>query len=246
MTSTVSARNRLAVAAMVLLAVAARAEQVPYADYTLELGVDPMSSRLEATAEIELPEASAGRTVEFLLTSAVEITAAEPPVERVPLGAGDASGVQGFTGINGSSVELDDSGHAVRYRVTLPDGDTSVRIEYSGAVNFALGDLKEQYTRGFRSTAGIIGNEGVYLAGSSLWYPYFSSDLVTFWLTSNVPEGWHLISQGNGSSRDDSGTTQWDSAGPVDEIYLVGGPLVRYAEAAGAVSAEVFLHEPDD
>ncbi|MGI9341416.1 MAG: M20/M25/M40 family metallo-hydrolase, partial [Gammaproteobacteria bacterium] len=42
------------------------------------------------------------------------------------------------------------------------------------------------------------------------------------------------------------GTTQWDSAGPVDEIYLVGGPLVRYAEAAGAVSAEVFLHEPDD
>ena len=244
-TSTVGARNWFAVAAIGLLAVAARAA-VPYADYSLELGVDPMSSRLEAVVEIELPATYAGRTVEFLLTSAVDVIDAQPAVERLSSDAGDASGVQGFTGINGSSVELDDSRHAVRYRVTLPDGDTSVRIEYAGAINFALGDLKEQYTRGFRSTAGIIGNEGVYLAGSSLWYPYFSNDLVTFRLTSNVPTGWHLISQGNGSSGGDSGTTQWDSAGPVDEIYLVGGPLVRYAEAAGAVSAEVFLHEADD
>ena len=51
----------------------------------------------------------------------------------------------------------------------------------------------------------------------------------------------------------------WSSGGAtgrVDEIYLVGGPLVRYSQAvgsaldsgtagAGGVEAEVFLHEAD-
>ena len=128
----------------------------------------------------------------------------------------------------------------------LSPDETRLKLTYRGTINFALGNLKEQYTRGFRSTAGIIGNEGLYLAGSSLWYPYFSDDLVSFRLTSNVPEGWHLISQGNGTSRDASGMSSWDSGGAVDEIYLVGGPLIRYEEPAGAVAAEVYLHEPDD
>ncbi|MDX2481869.1 MAG: hypothetical protein QNK24_16220, partial [Desulfuromusa sp.] len=71
--------------------------------------------------------------------------------------------------------------------------------------------------------------------------PVFSRELVSFRLQSNVPEGWQLISQGNGSSRNDEGYATWDSAGPVDEVYLVGGPLVKYAEAAGNTAAEVYL-----
>ena len=29
-------------------------------------------------------------------------------------------------------------------------------------------------------TPGVIGEDGVYLAGSTLWYPYFNTDLVSF------------------------------------------------------------------
>ena len=60
-----------------------------------------------------------------------------------------------------------------------------------------------------------------------------------------APDGWHLISQGNGTSRDQAGQAHWDSGGLVDEIYLVGGPLTPYQEAAGAVAAQVYLREPD-
>jgi len=214
---------------------------VPQADFALDVRIDPTTHMLEVRADIELPETYAGQTLEFLLTDAVEIVKAEPAVQRLP---DDDS--QGFTGINGSSVELTESGHVARYQVQLPPGGTELHVTYRGAINFALGDEKEQYTRGFRSTAGIIGNEGIYLAGSSLWYPYFGDDLVNFRLTSNVPEGWHLISQGNGTSRDEQGMARWDSGGAVDEIYLVGGPLLQYSEPAGAVAAEVYLHEPDD
>ena len=226
------------------LAVTARAG-VPHTNLALDVRIDPASSEIEVQADIELPEAYTGQTLEFLLTDAVEIVQAEPAVQRLPFDS-EGGGSQGFTGINGSSVDLTDSGHAARYRVQLQPGETTLSLTYRGAINFALGDMKEQYTRGFRSTAGIVGEEGIFLAGSSLWYPFFSNELITFRLQSNVPEGWHLISQGNGNSRDDAGQSNWDSAGAVDEIYLVGGPLVKYAEAAGAISAEVFLHEADD
>ena len=213
--------------------------------YDMNLSIAPESHRLEATTRITLPQDLAGQRIEFLLTDAVEITEAEPRVRRLPFD-NEAEGSQGFTGINGSSVDLTESGHVARYEVQLPPGAAEIRLTYRGTINFELGDLKEQYTRGFRSTAGIVGEQGIYLAGSSLWYPYFSNGLIAFQLQSNVPEGWHLISQGNGSSRDESGIARWDSAGAVDEIYLVGGPLVRYTEPAGAVSAEVYLHESDD
>ena len=218
----------------------------PHTNLALDLRIDPPEHMLEVQVDIELPETYAGQTLEFLLTDAVEIIQAEPAVQRLPFDDSKGDGNKGFTGINGSSIEMSENGHAARYQVRLSPDETRLKLTYRGTINFALGDLKEQYTRGFRSTAGIIGNEGIYLAGSSLWYPYFSDDLVSFRLTTNVPDGWHLISQGNGSSRDATGMASWDSGGAVDEIYLVGGPLIRYSEPAGAVTAEVYLHESDD
>ena len=230
---------RLILFSMLLVGSVVRADSL--VDYYFALEIEPDTHALYATVRINLPPQLAGQTVEFLLTDAVEITSSEPAVERI-----STNDVEGFVGINGSSVTLDETGHIARYRLQVPESGAPFELRYEGNVNFALGDMKEQYTRGFRSTSGIIGAEGIYLAGSSLWYPYFSNELVSFQLTTNVPEGWHVISQGNGKSWDAQGTARWDSAGPVDEIYLVGGPLIRYSEPAGAITAEVYLHEKDD
>ena len=35
--------------------------------------------------------------------------------------------------------------------------------------DFGLSDQKEEYTRGFRDTAGVVSEEGVFLSGSGLW-----------------------------------------------------------------------------
>ncbi len=72
-------------------------------------------------------------------------------------------------------------------------------------MNFGLSDEREQYTRGFRETAGILGREGVYLAGSGFWYPSFNRELLEFTLDVQQPDGWHVVSQGNGTSRDEQG-----------------------------------------
>jgi len=209
-------------------------------DYRLEVSVDPHSHELAVVATMTLPAEMAGQAVEFLLSDGVEIESATPAVKRMP-----QADVEGFVGINGSSSTLAEDSHAVRYALQLPADGTTVTLNYRGDIYFPLGDLQEQYTRGFRETAGLVGEEGIYLAGSSLWYPYFSKELISFDLDVNVPPGWHLISQGDGTSRDNHGRAHWNSAGAVDEINLVGGPLVLYEEPAGAVQAQVYLHEPD-
>ncbi|MBZ0090051.1 MAG: hypothetical protein K8H90_06710, partial [Thermoanaerobaculia bacterium] len=143
-------------------------------------------------------------------------------------------------------ADLAATGGLKRYRARLPAAGGVLELSYSGPFDFGLGPLAEEYQRGFRETAGIVSREGVYLAGNGFWYPQLGRELVEFTLTAKVPDGWHLVSQGNGVSRDAEGRARWDSAGPMDEIYLVGGPLTRYRQAAGAVEAEVYLRQPDE
>ena len=207
--------------------------------YKLDVGIEPGTHQLKVSAVVELPPQFAGRSVEFLLTSALQIDDSDPELNRLQYEQG------GFTGINGSSVVLGELEAIARYRVNLPEGSSTLKLTYSGTLNFPLSSPEEEYARGITETAGLIRSDGVYLAGGTLWYPYFSDELVSFELAAAAPDGWHLISQGNGTSRDQAGQAHWDSGGLVDEIYLVGGPLTPYAEAAGAVAAQVYLREPD-
>jgi hypothetical protein len=132
-----------------------------------------------------------------------------------------------------------------RYRVALPAAGGTVRLLYAGRFDFGLSDPKEEYTRGFRETAGIVSRDGVYLAGNGFWYPHASRELVEYGMEVTQPEGWHVVSAGNGTSRDARGRARWESHGPADEITLVGGPLVVYREAAGPVEALVYLRKED-
>ncbi len=234
----------LAFAAVVLLlglmTVAAPAG-AEYITHKMEVALNPADGEIRVTDRIQLGSTLGDEPVEFLLNAALEIESSSPPVEQVPLGEFD-----GFFGINGASIELNADLELARYRLTSIPDDGLLTISYQGGMDFGLSAQKEEYTRGFRETAGIVGEEGVYLAASGFWYPYFSESLIEFELAIDQPSDWHVISQGNGSSRGDDGRAVWSSGGPMDEIYLVGGPLTAYREAAGAVEAQVYLHAADD
>jgi hypothetical protein len=174
---------------------------------------------------------------EFLLHAALKLTASEPVVKEVPLGD-----TARFFGINASTTDVP----LKRYRVSVPAAGGALRLRYEGKFDFGLSDQKEEYTRGFRETAGVVSKEGVYLAGNGFWYPHAGPGLVEYEVEVKQPEGWHVISAGNGTSREASGAARWESHGAVDEITLVGGPLVVYRDAAGPVEALVYLRQKDD
>src|SRR5690606_17734258 len=98
-------------------------------------------------------------------------------------------------------------------------------------------------------TPGIVDPKGVYLAGSTLWYPQLTrpvaSELMTYSLEVNTPAGWHLIAPGNGVSSGSDGKARWTTPSAVDEISLAGGPLVEYSARTGKIEAQVYLHEAD-
>jgi aminopeptidase N len=209
--------------------------------HAMTVTVEPTTHVLTVTDRVELPNRPADGVVEFVMNAALRVTRGEPEVREVPLGA-DAR----FFGINGTGEGTARQVGVKRYRAALPAGSSTLTVSYRGAVNFGLSDKKEEYTRGFRETAGVLGAEGVYLAGSSFWYPAFNRDLLEFELDIAQPAGWHVISQGNGTSRDETGHARWNSGGAMDEIYLVGGPLQVWRDTAGAVETLVYLHDKDD
>jgi hypothetical protein len=202
--------------------------------HRIGLVLDPAAGRIAVEDELTLPP---GQAPEFVLNANLAIERSTPELEEIPVG--DVS----FFSIN---ADLPRGAKLKRYRTKTPPVDGKLSVAYSGPFDFGLSDQKEEYTRGFRETAGVVSKDGVYLAGSGFWYPYFGPALVEFALEVKQPAGWHSVSQGNGTSRDAEGVARWESHGAMDEIYVVGGPLVVYREQAGNVEALAYLREKDD
>ncbi len=203
--------------------------------HVLDVRIDPATHHLSVTDQIIFPRGNRVDQWDFALNDQLTITRSTPPVEEL----------RGTAGAPGEVPGGDGRLKVKHYRVKNGLQSPTFTLTYEGPINVPLSDEKEQYTRGFRDTPGLIDPKGVYLAASSFWYPKFDDSLVTFTLSVFDPPDWHLISQGNGTSRDDQGRANWDSAGAMDEIYLVGGPLQIFQDKAGAVETLVYLHEPD-
>jgi hypothetical protein len=232
----------LAAAALVLSAPAAPA--APAAGrlhHSMVVGLDPGSHTLAVTDTVRLPSRPAGGAVDFVLNGALRIESSTPPVAEIPIGSAAA-----FFGINGSGEATARRIGVKRYRAALAPGQTTLTVGYSGVVDFGLSDQKEEYTRGFRESAGMLDSRGLYLTGASYWYPAFDKELVDFDLEVTQPAGWHVISQGHGTSRDARGASRWESGGAMDEIDLVGGPLHVWRAMAGPVETLVYLHDRDE
>ncbi len=132
------------------------------------------------------------------------------------------------------------------YRLSLKKGQTSFVLRYSGALNHALTSQAEEYAGSFSETAGMITAEGVFLAGSSVWYPYVEAAHVSFSMKVKSPKGWRVVSQGDRLEQMDHGQVDlvlWQELNPQEEIYLIAAPFHEYSKAVGKVEAMVFLRQ---
>ncbi len=230
-----------ALLAATLAAGAASAQAPPPASpaavhHDLDVSFVPATGFLRVTAKVALPE---GASPELLLNGALKVTRSHPSLEEVPLGD-----VAAFFGNNAAAEEPSRRVTLKRYRAA--GAPAALTLTYEGIVRNELTAPKEEYQRGFRETPGTIGPEGIYLAGSTFWVPVLGEALASFRMTARVPDGWQLVSQGDGTARGADGLARWDSKGPVDEVYLVGGPLTAYRDRAGDVETLAFLRTKDD
>ncbi|MFH0756182.1 MAG: M1 family aminopeptidase [Bacteroidota bacterium] len=129
-------------------------------------------------------------------------------------------------------------------------GESSLILSYSGVINEAITTGAAEYARGFSETDGMIGPEGIYLAGATDWVPRFEkAGLFTFDLTVELDEPWNVVSQGTRSvNRAENGrrVVQYHSPEPMDEVFLVAGKWTEYSLPAGDILVQAFLRTPDE
>lgn len=156
-----------------------------------------------------------------------------------------------FFGINATTATVEDTVPLEGWRLVPEDGAQSpVELRYGGVIHHKLEQQGEEYQRSFSETPGFIGQEGIFLAGTSFWAPTFGDALLTFELeVHDLPKGWEVISQGRrtrlGADAEGRTGTRWSFDHPTEEIYLVGGPLEVFEDRQGEVEVFAYLRSPD-
>lgn len=217
--------------------------------HDMKIVLDPERRQLHIKDTITLPEALLSATngkLSFLLHGGL---APSPITDGVKMLREKEVSRPALFGINTDLPLPDEEIPVERYAITLPAGKRGFVLEYQGEIYHPLKQEGEEHPRGFNETPGMISSDGVFLAGSSLWYPWFGNDLVTFTLDVQLPEPWEAVSQGERTQHERKGKTthvRWESPEPQDEIYLVGGQFTEYSRFVGAIQAMAFLHAPDE
>ncbi|MEE9430187.1 MAG: M1 family aminopeptidase, partial [Melioribacteraceae bacterium] len=127
--------------------------------------------------------------------------------------------------------------------------DITLALKYSGKISSPIKQSEENYQRGFSESPGIISDLGIYLAGSTYWIPTFDDEMVSFNLTTELPEGWKNVTQGKRTDeKTENGihTDTWDSPTPQEEVFLIAAKFTEYKYSMGSVDAMAFLRTPDE
>lgn len=211
--------------------------------HEMKITLHPDRHRIEVTDKIILPDTavSAEGKLSFLLHEGLAASSPTPGVAIIR----EKKPSKSMLGVDPEEIGFQIP--VEEYRVILPAGKRELLLKYQGTVDHPE-EAGEEYARSFGETPGTLSAEGVYLAASTFWYPWFSVDPVTFAVEVQSPKGWEVISQG-GRAKHQRGEAEtearWESPEPQEEIYLVGGPLAEYRRAGSQVEAMAFLRKPD-
>ena len=109
----------------------------------------------------------------FLLNGNLALTALQAPFV---LKSSEIIGDVQQYGINAYFPDISSRIALRRYEIVLPPEiqvpeENRVKIAYQGEIHYPIEQVGTEHVRSFQETPGIISKEGVYLSGSSFWYP---------------------------------------------------------------------------
>ncbi|HAM52116.1 MAG TPA: signal protein PDZ [Nitrospiraceae bacterium] len=202
-----------------------RLHAAEHMQHNLTVTLDPSEHRLTAADMITV--ANGQRKMKFVLHAGLNPSSPDPHVLIVK------------EAIQQMPVPVES------FSASLPEGSRSFTIQYGGIIDHSL----ESIAKGFNQSPGTIANDGVYLAGSSAWYPQFETDLLTYTLAVELPAGWDAVSQGGRTVYEKTKTftkVRWESPQPQEEIYLVASRFTEYEKTSGRLTSMVYLRTPDE
>mgnify|MGYP001816734284 FL=1 len=127
-----------------------------------------------------------------------------------------------------------------QYTIQFTRPSQTLTLEYTGKILHQLTARADGYAAGRNSTPGLISPEGVFLSGSSYWYPRIADQLLSFSLGVALPDGWASVSQGR-----ETEPNHWIESLPQDDIYLIAAPFHVYQKQTPVARAQIFLLQED-
>jgi aminopeptidase N len=122
-----------------------------------------------------------------------------------------------------------------------------IELSYQGKIYDASGESSTS-TADADETAGLIGEDGVFLTGESHWYPDLPNSLFTSNLTVEVPTKWEIVTHGILVARSkllQTTMTAWHSTIPADSLTVVAGKYVVNAKKVNGVELSTYLYPED-
>ncbi|MGZ4090912.1 MAG: M1 family aminopeptidase, partial [Bacteroidia bacterium] len=142
---------------------------------------------------------------------------------------------------------LETKKYMVLFSKTEQNGFT-LPLKYSGKITGEIKTGAAETARGFSETQGIISTEGIYLANSTVWVPYFNEDLFTFDLTASIDSAWSIVSQGSRTKNvitKNKKIIRYECADPADEVYLIAAKWTEYSKKTENIFVQAMLRSPD-
>ncbi|MHA1749519.1 MAG: hypothetical protein ACTSYF_12840, partial [Promethearchaeota archaeon] len=161
--------------------------------HQLSVTAEPQHQYVSVTDSITIPADQVKMDLHFLLANDLTV---ESKTTGVTIALEESKIPAKDVGMDQES--FDDSANILmnKYAITFfKNTDVSVAfiLKYSGKLYYPIKKISEEYARSFSQTPGIISKNGVYLAGSTYWVPKFNDQLITFELTTSLPESWDVV-----------------------------------------------------
>jgi hypothetical protein len=140
---------------------------------------------------------------------------------------------------------------AKKYMVSVSKAIASgfiLPLQYSGKLAGEIKSGAAEIARGCSETSGMISEDGVYLANSTIWVPYFNEDFFTFNLTTVIDSAWGVVSQGKRTKNEiikNKKVVRFEFPDPADDVYLIAGKWTEYSKNSGNIMVEAVLRAPD-
>lgn len=222
--------RKIAISALFLLLfpLASIAASFGAARHTLDITIDIPGRSITGTDRIAVEKGSSVMTL--ILRSGSEVTRIENGSKDIPFKATPA---KDFTEI----------------AVKLPEGEDlrDITVHFRGRFQ-SPAEAQEHVKRGVAYLEdGVIGEEGVFLPSSALWYPA-TKGFSVFEARVTMPRGYASVMEGENTGRTEAGTTvteKWTEWKPLDGIDLVAGRYDVKKEMHGNVAVYTYFFKDD-
>lgn len=199
--------------------------------HSLDIRVDIAGRSITGTDTIALPAGKAASTLSLLLRSGSEVTRVE----------GNSKDLE---------FETAEGAEFSQISVKLPEGSglRHVTVHFKGTFKSPK-EAEGQIKRGVAYVDdGIIGEEGVFLPSSSLWYPQSADGFAVFEAAVTMPAGYSSVMQGELVGRTESGGSvveRWAEWKPVDGVDLVAARYKVTKDSHKGIDIYTYLFAED-